>query len=156
MLKQVRLNCARIARFARGKIADRRGFTLTELLVVIFIISLLTVVVAVNVFPVMDRGQATKVRADLSALEQGLEMYRLTFSTFPSTEQGLDALVTAPTGLIFPEQYPEGGFIKRLPADPWGNPYVYVSPGEGTPYDLYSLGADGEPGGEGKAADIGL
>jgi general secretion pathway protein G len=143
-------------RAARAAASDKRGFTLTEILVVIFIISLLTVIVAVNVFPVMDRGQTTKVRADLTNIEQALEMYRLTFSAFPTTDQGLEALVEAPSGLNFPEQYPAGGFVRRLPNDPWGNPYVYVSPGDTRPYELYSLGADGEPGGEGNAADISL
>lgn len=130
------------------------GFTLTELMVVIFILGLLTTVVLINVMPSRDRAMAEKARADIATLEQALELYRLDINTYPSTEQGLEALVTAPPGLTRPENYRPGGYIRGLPEDPWGAPYQYLAPGQEGPFDLYSLGADGATGGEGLDADI--
>ena len=133
-----------------------RGFTLVELMVVIVIIGLLATVVMVNVMPSQDRAMAEKARADVSVLEQALETYRLENLSYPSTEQGLDALVEAPAGLSRPERYRRGGYVRRLPRDPWDNPYGYRRPGrDGAPFDVYSLGADGVEGGEGDGADIG-
>lgn len=96
-----------------------------------------------------------KARADVALLEQALEMYRLDVLSYPSVDQGLEALVAEPTGIANSERYRPGGYIKRLPEDPWGNPYQYVQPGENGPFDLYSLGADGRLGGDGQNADIG-
>jgi general secretion pathway protein G len=132
-----------------------RGFTLIELMVVIVIIGLLATVVVVNVLPSQDRAMTEKARADVALLEQALEMYRLDQLSYPSVDQGLEALVDAPNGVANPERYRPGGYIKRLPSDPWGNPYQYVQPGESRPFDLYSLGADGRLGGDGDNADIG-
>lgn len=133
-----------------------RGFTLVELMVVIVIIGLLATVVMVNVMPSQDRAMAEKARADVSVLEQALETYRLENLSYPSTEQGLDALVEAPAGLSRPERYRRGGYVRRLPRDPWDNPYGYRRPGrDGAPFEVYSLGADGAEGGEGDGADIG-
>lgn len=133
-----------------------RGFTLVELMVVIVIIGLLATVVMVNVMPSQDRAMAEKARADVSVLEQALETYRLENLSYPTTEQGLDALVEAPAGLSRPERYRRGGYVRRLPRDPWDNPYGYRRPGrDGAPFDVYSLGADGVEGGEGDGADIG-
>ena len=133
-----------------------RGFTLVELMVVIVIIGLLATVVMINVMPSQDRAMAEKARADVAVLEQALETYRLENLTYPSTEQGLDALVEAPAGLARPERYRRGGYIRRLPRDPWDNAYGYRRPGrEGASFEVYSLGADGAEGGEGDAADIG-
>ena len=132
-----------------------RGFTLIELMVVIVIIGLLATVVVVNVLPSQDRAMTEKARADVALLEQALEMYRLDQLSYPSVDQGLEALVDAPNGVANPERYRPGGYIKRLPNDPWGNPYQYVQPGESRPFDLYSLGADGRLGGDGDNADIG-
>lgn len=133
-----------------------RGFTLVELMVVIVIIGLLATVVMVNVMPSQDRAMAEKARADVSVLEQALETYRLENLSYPTTEQGLDALVEAPAGLSRPERYRRGGYVRRLPRDPWDNPYGYRRPGRGgAPFDVYSLGADGVEGGEGDGADIG-
>ena len=118
------------------------GFTLVELMVVIVIIGLLATVVLINVAPATDKAAATKVRADISTLEQGVEMYRLSKLNYPSGD-GLQALVGE-------------GFVKRLPNDPWGNPYRYAAPGRnGQPFSIYSTGADGREGGEGENADIG-
>ena len=119
------------------------GFTLVELMVVIVIIGLLATVVVINVLPAQDTARLRKAQADVALLEQGAEMYRLSKLNYPSAGEGLQALVT-------------GGFVKRLPDDPWGNPYQYPVPGRGgQPFDIFSTGADGRPGGEGDDADIG-
>jgi general secretion pathway protein G len=134
---------------------DERGFTLLELMVVIVIIGLLATVVVVNVLPSRDRAMVEKAKADIALLEQALEMYRLDNLTYPTTAQGLAALVQPPAGLADPARYRRGGYIKRLPDDPWGRAYQYMSPGSRGEMDIYSLGADGQPGGDGDNADIG-
>ena len=131
------------------------GFTLIELMVVIVIIGLLATVVMINVLPSQDRAMAEKARADVSLLEQAIETYRLDNLTYPRAEQGLQALLQAPPGLARPERYRKGGYIRRLPADPWGNPYQYRIPGQSGAFDVYSFGADGTPGGDADNADIG-
>ncbi|MEQ8736724.1 MAG: type II secretion system major pseudopilin GspG [Rhodospirillaceae bacterium] len=133
----------------------QRGFTLIELMVVIVIIGLLATVVVVNVLPSQDRAMTEKARADVALLEQAVEMYRLDNLTYPTVDEGLEALQVTPSGLSRPERYRPGGYIKRLPEDPWGNAYQYLQPGESGPFDVYSLGADGRLGGEGSNADIG-
>ncbi|MFA4949430.1 type II secretion system major pseudopilin GspG [Brevundimonas sp.] len=131
----------------------RQGFTLVELMVVIVIIGLLATVVAINVLPSQDRAMVGKARADISVLEQAIETYRLDNLTFPDD---LNALMTAPAGLAQPERYRQGGYIRRLPEDPWGNPYQYRrQSAHGGQFDVYSLGADGKEGGEGNDADLG-
>ncbi len=135
--------------------ASQRGFTLIELMVVIVIIGLLSTVVILNVLPSQDRAMVEKARADVALLEQAIEMYRLDNMVFPKTEQGLGALSKPPSGLSRPERYRTGGYVKRLPADPWGREYQYVQPGERGSFDVYSLGANGRLGGEGLDADIG-
>ena len=127
----------------RGKAGTREeGFTLVELMVVIVIIGLLATVVVINVMPASERAAATKARADIATLEQGVEMYRLANLSYPTAEQGLQALV-------------QGGQVRRLPNDPWGNAYRYTVPGrQGRPFEIYSFGADGREGGEGADADI--
>ena len=142
----------------RNPVRKRRseaGFTLVELMVVIVIIGLLATVVAMNVLPSQDRAMVEKAKADIAVLEQAVETYRLENFVFPRTEDGLQALTAAPGGLANPERYREGGYIRRLPKDPWGNDYRYVAPGQHGPFDIYSLGADGREGGEGQDADLG-
>ena len=131
------------------------GFTLIEVMVVIVIIGLLATVVMINVLPSQDRAMKEKARADVAVLEQAVESYRLENLGFPTGEQGLAALVSPPPGLARPDRYREGGYVRRLPKDPWGNAYQYRYPGEHGRFDVYSMGADGQKGGEGDDADIG-
>lgn len=134
----------------------QRGFTLIELMVVMVIIGLLATVVTLNVMPSQDRAMQEKARADIAVLEQALETYRLDNLVYPASEQGLAALQQAPAGLAQAQRYRPGGYVRRLPADPWGNPYQYRHPGnDGRPFDVWSLGADAAPGGSGDGADIG-
>jgi len=141
---------------AKSRIRTRAedGFTLIELLVVIVIIGLLATIVAINVIPAGNTARVEKAKADIATLEQALEQYRLDNLTYPSTSDGLQALMTAPPGLPQPERYRQGGYIRKLPEDPWGHPYLYQAPGRKGAFDVYSLGADGQTGGESDNADI--
>ncbi|WP_298810457.1 type II secretion system major pseudopilin GspG [uncultured Sphingomonas sp.] len=132
----------------------KNGFTLVELMVVIVIIGLLATIVALNVLPSGDTARIQKAKADIATIEQGLEMYRLQQGSYPTTSQGLQALVSAPAG-VDASRYQAGGYIKRLPEDPWNRPYLYASPGQHGAADVWTLGADGKDGGEGINADIG-
>lgn len=138
-----------------GRKPPANGFTLVELLVVVVILGLLATVVAINVLPAQRRAQVEKARTDIATLEQAIESYAIDNFTFPTNDEGLNALVARPASLRRPELYREGGYIRRLPSDPWGNPYQYLQPGTRGPYDIFSFGADGKPGGEGPNADIG-
>jgi general secretion pathway protein G len=102
--------------------------------------------VAPQILGNQEEAQLKKAAVDIQQMESALEMYKLRNNRFPTTEQGLEALVTAPTIDPIPRNYPEGGFIKRLPEDPWGNPYSLISPGELGVVDIFSNGPDGEPG----------
>lgn len=140
---------------SRRRKKDERGFTLTELMVVIFIIGLLATVVLINVLPSQDKAMVTKAKADIATLESALEQYRLDNLAYPASTDGLNALVTAPPALAQPERYRRGGYIKKLPQDPWGRPYNYQAPGaNGKAFDLWTMGADGAPGGTDENADI--
>lgn len=139
----------------RQRPGGESGFTLTELMVVIFIIGLLTTVVLINVLPSQDRAMVTKAKSDIATLEQAMEMYRLDNLVYPAAQDGLGALSTPPPSLAQPERYRRGGYIKKLPNDPWGRPYQYQVPGpNGSAFTVYSLGADGAPGGTDDNADI--
>lgn len=129
------------------------GFTLLEIMVVIVILGMLAAVVAPNVLDNQSKAMKKKAIADIAALEQAVDLYKLDNFVFPSTDQGLEALVQKPKSLNS-KNYNQDGYIKRLPLDPWGNAYQYVSPGKTAKYDIYSLGADGELGGTGEAEDI--
>ncbi|HUE38682.1 MAG TPA: type II secretion system major pseudopilin GspG [Candidatus Binatia bacterium] len=128
------------------------GFTLIEILVVVFIIGLLATIVSVNVIGQTDNARITKAKADLKQLEQGLHLYKLDNGIYPTTEQGLAALVQRPSSGPQPRKYNAEGYVEKIPDDPWGNRYVYLS--DGQQFVLKCLGADGEQGGEGKNADI--
>ena len=133
------------------------GFTLTEIMVVVVIIGLLTAVIAGNVFSASTTARVTKAKADIAALEQNLALFQSQIGVLPTEAQGLEALVEAPSDLVNPTLYPSGGFIRRLQQDPWGRPYQYINPAERSRagFDVFSYGADGEPGGEEENADIG-
>lgn len=133
----------------------QQGFTLLEVMVVLVIIGLLIAVVAPNVLDNQDKAMVQKARADIATLEQSLEMYRLDNFSYPTTAQGLNALVSKPTVAPEPRNYRENAYIRRLPTDPWGNAYQYRSPGEKGRIDIFSFGADGREGGTGLNADIG-
>ena len=136
----------------RAQRKSEEGFTLVELMVVIVIIGLLATVVMINVLPSQDRAMATKARADIATLEQAMEMYRLDNLSYPPSGD-LSALVAPPAGAQA-GGYRPGGYIKALPNDPWGRAYQLAVPGRSGAFDIYSLGADGAPGGEGENADI--
>lgn len=133
----------------------RNGFSLVELMVVIFIIGLLATVVLINVLPSQDKAMVVKARSDIATLEQGMEMYRLDMASYPGLAEGLGALKNPPANLGQPQNYRSGGYVKDIPTDPWGHPYQYQVPGrDGRPFEIFSLGADGQPGGSDLNADI--
>jgi general secretion pathway protein G len=135
--------------------ARQRGFTLIEIMVVVIIIGLLAAVIVPQVISKVDEARVSKAKQDIQSLETALTMFRLDNSKYPSTEQGLNALVQQPTDPTIRHWRP-GGYLQRVSKDPWGAGYQYVYPGShGREYDLYTLGADGQPGGEGVDADIG-
>lgn len=131
-----------------------RGFTLIEIMVVMVILGLLVAIVAPNIMGRSDQAKVTVAETQLSNIANALDLYRLDNSHYPSTQQGLEALVSRPTGSPEPKNWNPDGYLKSVPEDPWGAEYQYVSPGTEGPYDLYSYGSDGQPGGEGDAADI--
>lgn len=133
----------------------QRGFTLIEILVVVVIIGILVAVVAPNFMGEPDKARVARAKQDIDSIVTALNMYRLDNFTYPTTDQGLQALVSAPTGAPPAPNWRQGGYMPRLPKDPWNNEYRYLSPGQRGDIDVYSLGADGQPGGEGIQADIG-
>lgn len=135
---------------------DSSGFTLIELMVVIVILSILAVYMMPRIMGRPEQARRIKAKTDISALETALRLYKLDNGKYPTTEQGLEALVQEPDSGPQPMNWREGGYVEkgRIAKDPWGNEYVYISPGNHDDYDIISYGADGEPGGEGDDADI--
>ena len=133
---------------------SEQGFTLIELMVVIVILGLLAAIVTFNVLPLGDRGKITKAKADIATIESALDLYKLQNDGYPSTTDGLQALVSPPAD-VDASKYQRGGYIKKLPNDPWGRPYLYAAPGQHGEVDVWTLGADKKEGGEGPNADIG-
>ncbi|WP_323844158.1 type II secretion system major pseudopilin GspG [Microbulbifer magnicolonia] len=129
------------------------GFTLIEIMVVIVILGVLGALVVPNVLGRTGEARMKAAVVDLRAIETALDMYRMDNFVYPSSDQGLQALVAKPSGFPEAKNWVEP-YLKKAPKDPWGNEYQYISPGSSGPYDLFSLGADGKPGGEGEAADI--
>ena len=131
------------------------GFTLIEILVVIAIIGILLAAIVPNIVGRSDQARVVKAKQDIVTLEGALDAYKLDNAFYPSTQQGLQALVAAPSTEPLPKHYKTGGYIKRLPTDPWGNEYQYLNPGVHGEIDIFSYGADGVEGGDGLNADIG-
>jgi len=136
---------------ARGQ----RGFTLLEVMVVVVILGILAVLVVPKIISRPDEARVIAAKQDIASLMQAIKLYRLDNQRYPTTEQGLQALFAKPTTAPIPPNWKAGGYIGRLPRDPWGNPYQYLNPGVHGEVDLFSFGADGAPGGEGNDADIG-
>jgi general secretion pathway protein G len=129
------------------------GFTLIEVMVVVVILGILAAIIVPKVMGKPDQARVTKVKADIHGIENALSMYKLDNYRYPTTDQGLKALVKKPTVNPVPKHWT--GYLKRVPVDPWGNPYQYLNPGTHGAIDIYSLGADGKPGGKGINADVG-
>ena len=138
------------------QINDKRGFTLIEIMVVIVILALLAALVAPKLMGRTDDAKIGTTKTQIKQIETALKLYKLDNGIFPSTEQGLNALLTKPTVGVIPKNYKEGGYLesKQMPKDGWGNDFIYVSPGEHGDYDMASYGADGAKGGEGKNSDL--
>ena len=135
---------------------DNKGFTLLEIIVVVFILSLLAAIVAPKIIGRTDDARIAEGKVQIKNLETALKLFKLDNGFYPATEQGLASLVEKPTVGQIPQKYRDGGYLeqRRIPADPWGNPYIYLSPGLYGDFDIISYGADGKEGGEGKDADI--
>jgi general secretion pathway protein G len=152
MVSETRVLCMN-SRTRSSRWTRQSGFTLIEIMVVVVILGILAALIAPNVISRIDDAQITKVKQDIRALESALKLYRLDNFRYPTTDEGLDALVTPPTDPN--ARWPEGGYLDRLPRDPWDRPYVYLQPGNQGEYDVYSLGRDGQQGGDGLDGDIG-
>ncbi len=137
-----------------NKTRSNRGFTLLEIIVVVAIIAILAAYIAPKVAGRVDDARVSKAKSDIRVLESSLELYKLDNFVYPSSEQGLEALVNKPSGDNL-KNWRDGGYIKKLNKDPWGNEYQYSFPGSNSEFDVFSLGADAKVGGDGEAADIG-
>lgn len=133
----------------------QQGFTLIEIIVVVVIIGILATFVAPKFLGKTDDARIVKAKSDIQAIESALDIYKLDNYAYPTTDQGLEALVTLPAGDPVPANWQKGGYVKKLRKDPWQRDYLYLNPGERSEIDIYSLGADGVEGGEGANADIG-
>jgi general secretion pathway protein G len=133
-----------------------RGFTLLEIIVVVFILSLLAAIVAPRIIGRTDDARIAEAKVQTRNFETALKLFKLDNGFYPDTQQGLESLVAKPTTGTIPKNYREGGYLeqRKIPLDPWGNPYMYISPGLHGDFDILSFGADGKEGGEGKDADI--
>ena len=135
--------------------ARARGFTLIEVMVVVVILGILAALIVPKIMSRPDEARIVAARQDVAAIVQALKLYRLDNLRYPTTEQGLAALTAAPTIAPAAPNWKAGGYLERLPRDPWGNPYQYLNPGLRGEIDVFSFGADGVAGGEGTDADIG-
>ncbi len=135
---------------------NNKGFTLLEIIVVVFILSLLAAIVAPKIIGRTDDARIAEAKIQIKNFETALKLFKLDNGFYPSTEQGLVSLIEKPTIGQVPQKYREGGYLeqKKIPLDPWGNPYIYISPGVYGDFDILCYGADGKEGGEGKDADI--
>ena len=133
----------------------QKGFTLIEVMVVILILGILAALIVPKIMGRPDEARRVAAKQDIGAIVQALKLYRLDNEIYPTTEQGLQALVEKPTTPPIPNNWKDNGYLEHLPLDPWGNPYQYLNPGVHGKIDVFSLGADGAPGGQGNDADIG-
>lgn len=131
------------------------GFTLIEIMVVVVILGILAAIIVPKIMDRPDQARITKARQDIRTLQNALNLYKLDNYNYPSTDQGLNALIKLPSGSPEAKNWKSGGYIERLPKDPWKNDYQYLNPGVHGDIDIYSLGADGQPGGDGLNTDIG-
>ncbi len=134
--------------------AGQLGFTLIEIMVVVVIIGILAALVGPRLFGQVDRARTEAAKAEISTIENAMKFYRLNHYAYPTAEQGIEALITKPNDPNI-KSYPAGGYLERMPKDPWGNPYLYLNPGNQGEIDIYTLGADGAVGGDGNNATIG-
>lgn len=130
------------------------GFTLIEVMIVIVILGILGALIVPNILGRGGQARVAAAKSDINSLSSALEIYYLDNRHYPTTEQGIESLTSKPNGEPEPENWNTGGYIKKLPNDPWGNPYIYISPGQESDFELYSLGGDKKDGGEGENADI--
>lgn len=133
----------------------QQGFTLIEVMVVVVILGILAAVIVPRIMDNPDRARVTKAKQDIQAIKSSLDLYKLDNFQYPSTDQGLRALVERPSGSPEARNWKQGGYLDRLPKDPWGGEYHYLNPGLHGEIDIFTYGADGRPGGEGPNADIG-
>lgn len=138
----------------RYKYRAQKGFTLIEIMVVIVILGVLAALVVPNIMGRPDEARVTAAQSDIRSISNALDLFKLDNFGYPTTDQGLDGLVTKPAGSPEPKNWNPDGYLKKVPKDPWGNEYQYLSPGAHGKFDLYSFGADGREGGEGVNADI--
>lgn len=131
------------------------GFTLVEVMVVVVILGILAAIVVPRIMERPDEARAIKAQQDIRVIASALDLYRLDNFTYPTTDQGLDALVKKPMDLDPGTRWKDGGYLEKLPTDPWGREYLYLFPGQHATFDLYTYGADGVPGGDGINTDIG-
>ena len=131
------------------------GFTLIEIMVVVVILGILAAIIVPKLTDQPERARQAKAQQDIRAIESALQLYKLDNFYYPSTQQGIEALVSKPAGDPPARNWKSGGYLPRMPKDPWGNTYQYLQPGNKGEYDLFTMGADGKPGGEGVDADVG-
>ena len=142
------------SRFSVKLLSSKSGFTLIEIMVVIIILGILVGLIVPRFMEKPEKARIVKAQMQIESISVALKEYKLDGGDYPTTEQGLQALVEKPSIGKIPKKYPEKGYLPKIPKDPWGNDYVYISPGEHGDFDLISYGADGEEGGEGKNADV--
>ena len=139
----------------RKQYRAQSGFTLIEIMVVVVILGILASVVVPKIMDNPDKARVVKAKNDVQAMKSALDLYKLDNFNYPSTDQGLQALASKPSGSPEARNWKQGGYLDRMPKDPWGNDYQYLNPGVNAEVDIFSYGADGRPSGEGVAADIG-
>jgi general secretion pathway protein G len=155
LLKQSFQITSRRARYPKWQAAVQRGFTLVEVMVVVAILGILAALIVPKIIGRSDDARIVAAKQDVATLQSALKLYRLDNQRYPTTEQGLKALVEKPTMDPLPNNWKAGGYLDKLPKDPWGNSYQYLQPGVHGELDVFSFGADGQPGGVGNDADIG-